>query len=499
MGKILLEKAAGNRVKKAISLILGKYRKYLKDFLNSGLDIETTDPERLRAVRLQNIGLIYALFAYLTNFSYYLEEGAGVIVLLPTFGMVIALVGIITLRRNGSVLIAGNIMVLSAAISISGTSLLSGGISHPTWAWTYLIPWVAVIMAGRNSGFAWTGIIGMYTLIVWYLQSEGLYPEPVLSAEARADSIPTEMMVLCISTAFMMSIYSSQQRWLERQLQKSIDSLNEEVYARKIAQEDAMSAARAKSEFLATMSHEIRTPMNGVIGMTGLLMTTRLDEEQLDFVETIHTSGESLMKIINDILDFSKIEAGRTELESAPFSLLACVEETINIISPGALEKDIEVFLEIGEQVPAFLVGDKTRLKQVLVNLVGNALKFTEQGEIQIAVGMLRKIEGCCELQFDIRDTGIGVPEESKAHLFDAFTQADASTTRKYGGTGLGLSISRQLVELMDGRIWVESRLGHGACFSFTVKVPAQPGSDSLHIPRTICNDRQILLVNSHD
>ncbi len=462
------------------------------------MDVRTTDPERLRAVRLQNIGLVYALFAYLTNFSYYLGEGTKSIVLLPTFGLVIALLGIVLLRRGCSVLIAGNIMVLSAAISVWGTNLLSGGIEHPTWAWTFLLPWVAVIMAGRNSGFAWTGIVALYTLTVWYLDINGLYPDPVLSEAARAESIPAEMLVLCISTAFMMSIYSSQQRWLERQLQKSIITLNEEVYTRKIAEEDALSAVRAKSEFLATMSHEIRTPMNGVIGMASLLIDTRLDEEQLEYVDTIHTSGEALMSIINDILDFSKIEAGQVQLETEPFSLLACIEESVDLIAPGALEKNLELIVDIDDKVPATLVGDKMRLKQILVNLAGNALKFTEAGEIHIAVRLLQKSEGLCEIQFDVRDTGIGVPEDRKAFLFEAFTQADASTTRRYGGTGLGLSISRQLVELMGGSIWVESILGHGACFSFTVKMPAEAGSEPINTPQALFVGRHILLIDQH-
>jgi signal transduction histidine kinase/ligand-binding sensor domain-containing protein/DNA-binding response OmpR family regulator len=281
------------------------------------------------------------------------------------------------------------------------------------------------------------------------------------AVEAQAENMQALHEQQQAQTEFLQSLNEE----LQRQKEEIIAKQKEAEKARR----EAEQANKAKSIFLATMSHEIRTPMNGVLGMAALLSETAQTPEQQEYTDTIRSSGEALLTVINDILDFSKIESGNLELDNQPFDLRHCIEEVMDVFAPKASQKGLDLVYQIDYQIPAQIVGDSHRLRQILLNLISNAMKFTHQGEIFVSVNLLRMDSSKLELAFHVKDTGIGIPKDKLSRLFKAFSQVDSSTTRKYGGTGLGLVISERLVQLMGGTISVESESGVGTVFTFTI------------------------------
>ena len=287
-------------------------------------------------------------------------------------------------------------------------------------------------------------------------------------------------------------------RQLEQQIAEC-SRVNKELL---FAIDKAEEASRLKGEFLANMSHEIRTPMNGILGFTQLCLSTGLTEDQRDYLDTVERSAEALMQLLNDILDVSKIEAGKVELDRAPFSMRDCVESSTRTMFAAAQQKGLELTWDVDPQIPDILVGDESRIRQVLLNLLGNAIKFTDEGSVRVTVGMEPAPDSSLVAHFAVRDTGPGVPADKRKIIFEPFRQADGSTTRRYGGTGLGLAISSGLVDIMNGRIWVESELGRGSTFHFTAPftlgAPVMPKRAAAPAASMECTPLSILVAEDN-
>ncbi len=360
------------------------------------------------------------------------------------------------LRRGGNVDRASKLSLAIAGVFFVYYFVI-GGIENTVWL--FIFPLASSFLLGSRTGLMASAFLMATSLILSLCLREFSPSVAVYSAPFLA----------CFTLSFIVvAIFSFIFEYVKDTAHRELSEQHRELAATK---EAAEAASLAKSQFLANMSHEIRTPMNGVLGMAEVLLGTDLNDKQRNIAKTVLRSGEALLSLLNDILDYSKIEAGKLELEDINFDLRECVEETTQLFAEKAHKKGLELALDLHDDVPVALRGDPGRLRQTLINLLNNAIKFTEYGEVFVRITTLGKEQDYAHLCFEVRDTGIGIAPEAREHIFEAFSQADGTTTRKYGGTGLGLAICKQLCEMMGGKIMVESTLGKGSVFRFTVRL----------------------------
>ena len=391
-----------------------------------------------------------------------------VVATLVGVGTVCAWIPLVVLRRTGSLVAMGHLLAAYGTGLVVGAAWLEGGLGAPGVLWFPVVPLVAMLIAGRGAAILWAGVMAAALVAFWALERRGVRVVFTLDESGLA-------LLRCTLAIAAISVFVAIGFIFESLKMDALRSLEEANRALAGARDQAEAATRTKSEFLATMSHEIRTPLHGIFGMTELALDTNDEGERRDFILRSRTCAETLMTIINDILDFSRIEAGKLDLERTAFDVRAVVDAVLDTLAVEVGRKGLELVGCVDDAVPARVWGDPGRLRQILINLAANAVKFTERGAVVVRVeGVPETADGGASavlLRATVRDSGIGIPGEKQTAIFEAFAQADSSTTRRYGGTGLGLAITQRLVGLMGGSVTLESEPGAGSTFTVTMRL----------------------------